>query len=185
MIEKDTIAGIDAEGLSVIHHDPVRVELGYGVRAARVERRSFLLRNLLHQAVQLAGAGLVETGFFLQAQDANGLQQAQGADCVYVCGVFRAFETHRHMAHGAQVIDLVWLSLLHDADEIAGVGQVAVVEFEVRVVDVWVLVDVVDAPSVEQAAPALDTVDDVALFEQKFGKIGAVLTSDAGYERDF
>ena len=45
--------------------------------------------------------------------------------------------------------------------------------------------DVVDALGVERAGAALDAVDDVAFFQQKFGQVGAVLPGDAGDEGDF
>ena len=61
-------------------------------------------------------------------------------------------------------VDLVWLRFLHDANQVAGVGQVAVVQLEVGVVNVRVLVDVVNALGVEQRSTALDAMDDVALF---------------------
>lgn len=48
-----------------------------------------------------------------------------------------------------------------------------------------VLVQVVYALGIEAAGPTFDAVDDVALFEQKFGKIRAVLASDAGNKGDF
>jgi hypothetical protein len=41
----------------------------------------------------------------------------------------------------------------------------------------------VDAMRVEQAGAAFDAVHHVALFEQQFGEIGAVLTGDAGDQR--
>jgi hypothetical protein len=68
------------------------------------------------------------------------------------------------VAHRAQVVDLVGLHLLHDADQVGAVGQVAVVQLEALVVDVRVLVQVVDAVGVEQAGAALDAVHRVALF---------------------
>jgi hypothetical protein len=43
---------------------------------------------------------------------------------------------------------------------------------------------VVDALGVEQRAAPLDAVDDVALVEQEFGQISAVLAGDPGDERD-
>jgi hypothetical protein len=43
----------------------------------------------------------------------------------------------------------------------------------------------VDPLSIERASAALDTVDDVAFFKQEFGKVRAVLASDAGNEGDF
>ena len=68
------------------------------------------------------------------------------------------------MALRAQVINFVWLGFLHYAHQIAGVSQVAVVQFEVGVVDVRILVDVVNPLGIKRAGPALDAVDDVAFF---------------------
>jgi len=53
---------------------------------------------------------------------------------------------------------------LHDANEVAGVAQVAIVQLEVGVLDVRILVDVVDSLSIERRRTALDTVDDIALL---------------------
>src|SRR5690554_6669451 len=48
-----------------------------------------------------------------------------------------------------------------------------------------VSVEVVDAVGVEQTGAALDAMDDVALVEQEFGQVGAVLAGDAGNEGNF
>ncbi len=42
-------------GLAVIDGDPVGVELGDGVRAARIEGRGFRLRYFLSQSVEFRG----------------------------------------------------------------------------------------------------------------------------------
>ena len=49
----------------------------------------------------------------------------------------------------------------------------------------WILVDALDAARVERGGPALDAVDDIALFEKKFGEIGAILAGNARDERNF
>ena len=89
------------------------------------------------------------------------------------------------MALGGQVVDLVRLHLLDDADQAGTVGQVAVVQDELAPGFVGVLVQVVDAVGVEQAGPALDAMHFVALVEQKFGQVGAVLPGDAGDQSHF
>jgi hypothetical protein len=165
VVEQHAVAGVDAVGLAVVDRDPVGVHLGHGVRAAGIEGGGFLLGDFLHQAVELAGAGLVEAGLLFQAADADGFQQSQGADAVGVGGVFGLFEAHRHVGLGGQVVDLVGLDLLDDAHQAGGVGQVTVVQGEGPVVDVRVLVQVVDAVGVEQAAAALDAVHFVALLQ--------------------
>ena len=55
MIEQDAVRGIHAVGLAVIDRNPVAIQLGDAVRRARVERRGFLLRHLLNQAVKFRG----------------------------------------------------------------------------------------------------------------------------------
>ncbi len=149
VVEQDAVTGIHAVGLAVVDRNPVGVELGHGVGAARVKRRGFFLGRFLHQAVEFAGRGLVKAGFLLQPQDADGFQNAQGAHAIYICCVFGAFKADRHVALGAKVVDFVWLRFLNDAGQVAAVAQVAVVQLESSVVYVRVLVDVVYALGVE------------------------------------
>ena len=151
-----------------------------GVGAARVEGGGFLLRGFLHQAEQLGGGSLVEAGFLFQAEDADGFEDAQRAQRIGVGGVFGFFEADRDVALRGEVVDFVGLHLLDDADEAGGIGEVAVVQDELAVVLVRILVQVVDAVGVEQGSAALDAVDFVALFQQEFGEVGAVLAGDAG-----
>ena len=128
----------------------------------------------------LARPRVILRGFLLQPQDANGFQNAQGAHAVHVSGVFGALKADSHMALRAQVVDLIRLRFLNDAGEVAAVAQVAIVQLEAGVVDVWVLVDVVYPLRVKGTGPALDAVHDVAFFQQEFGEITAVLAGDAG-----
>ena len=86
------------------------------------------------------------------------------------------------MALGAEVVDLVRPDLLEEVGELAGDGEVAVVEIDPRLGVVEVLVEVVDPVGVEGAGPADEAVDLVALAEQEFGQVGAVLAGDAGDE---
>ena len=106
----------------------------------------------------------------------------QGVD---IGGVFGGLEADGDVALRAEVVDLVGLGFLDDAHQVAGVGQVAVVQLEAGVFDVGVLVNVIDPLGVEQAGATLDAVHDVAFFEQEFGEVAAVLASDAGDEGDF
>ena len=123
MVKEHAIAGVHAITLAVINGDPVAVQLGDGVGTTGVEGRGFLLGNLLNQAVQLAGAGLINLGFLREAQHSNRLKNPQRAQRVTVSGVFGSLKTHRHVALSAEVIDLVRLDLLNDADQV-GAGSV-------------------------------------------------------------
>ncbi len=53
-------------------------------------------------------------------------------------------------------------------------------QLEVGVLDMRVLVDVINTVGIERTGSALDTVAGIAFFQQKFGKVGAVLTGDPG-----
>lgn len=84
------------------------------------------------------------------------------------------------MALGRQVVDLVGLDLLNYADEVGGVGQITVVQFEAYVFLVRILIQVVDAIGIEGRRSAFDAVNVVAFGEQKFGQIGSVLPRNTG-----
>ena len=185
VIEEDTVAGVDAVGLTVVDGNPVGVELGDGVGAARVEGGALLLRGFLHQAVEFGGAGLVEAALLFQAEDADGFEYAQGADAVGVGGVFGLFKADRDVALRGEVVDFVGLHLLNDADQAAGIGEVAVVQDELAIGLVLILLEVIDAVGVEERRATLDAVDFVAFVEEKLGEVGAVLAGDAGDEGDF
>ncbi|MOA16296.1 hypothetical protein D3C78_1365020 [compost metagenome] len=92
VVEQNTVTRIHTVGFTVVHGDPVRVQFCDSVRRARIERRGLFLRDFLHQAIQLRGGRLVETGFLLKAQEANGFQQTQRAHGINICGVFRGFK---------------------------------------------------------------------------------------------
>ncbi len=67
VIEEDTVAGIDAIGLTIVDGDPVGVEFGDGIRAARVEGGGFLLWSFLNKAVEFGCRCLIETGLLFKA----------------------------------------------------------------------------------------------------------------------
>ncbi len=183
MVEQDSVRGVDAIGLTVIHRDPVAVEFGDTVRRARIERRGLLLRDLLHKAVELRGRGLVKTRLLLHTEDADRLQEPQHADRVRIGGVFRALKRDTDMALGGEIINLGRPDLLHQADQIGRVRHVAVMHEERHVASVRVLIEMVDARGVERRRPPLDAVDRVAETKQVLSEISAVLPGDAGEER--
>ena len=56
MVEENTIAGVDTIGLTVVHRNPVSVELGNTIRTSWIKRSGLLLGNLLHKAKQFRSA---------------------------------------------------------------------------------------------------------------------------------
>ena len=84
------------------------------------------------------------------------------------------------MALRGQVVHLVGLYLLQDADQPERFVEVAVVQRDP--VGVRRLVQVVDAVPLQLARSAHEAVDFVALLEQQFGQVRPVLSGDSGDE---
>ena len=81
-----------------------------------------------------------------------------------------------------EIVDLVWLGLLNNADDIGRVGDIPIMElkrnaFLVRVVD-----EMVNALGVEGGRTALHAVDDISFRKKKLGEIRAILSGCAGDE---
>jgi hypothetical protein len=82
-------------------------------------------------------------------------------------GVLGLFKADGHVALRGEVVDLIGLNLLNDANQIGAVGQVAVVQNETLILLVRVLVEVIDAVCIEERGAALDAVHLIALGEQQ------------------
>jgi hypothetical protein len=149
MVEEDTVGGVDAIRFPVVHRDPIAIELGNGVGAARVKGGVFILRYGLHFTVQFARGSLVEAGLARQPKDSDGLKQPERTHAVRIPSVFRRLEAHLHMALGTQIVDLVRLCLLQYADQVRRVRQIAVVQEEAGIRHVRVGVEVVHPLRVE------------------------------------
>ena len=107
------------------------------------------MRTLLYLANHLRGRSLVEACSSFEAQDPDGFQQAQRAQCVGVCDVLRCLERHTDVALGCEVIDFVRLHLLHDPNQVGGIRQVAIVQMHPHAFLMGVLVEVVDPVGIE------------------------------------
>ena len=94
------------------------------------------------------------------------------------------------MALGAEVVDLIGLHLFDDALQVAAVREIAVMKSEAWRLScgislVGILIEVIDAGGVEGGGAAFDAVYGVALLQEEFREIGAVLAGDPSDERLF
>src|SRR5690606_8594706 len=80
VIEQDAVARVYPVGLSVIHRDPVRVDLRGRVRRARIERRRLALRRLDDAPEHLRRGRLIEARMAGEPADPDGLEQTQRAE---------------------------------------------------------------------------------------------------------
>src|SRR6185436_1769524 len=78
VIEENARTGEEGVALAVVDRDVVAVDFRDAVRAARVERCRFALRDLAHLTEHFARRRLVETD--APVDQANGLEHARNAD---------------------------------------------------------------------------------------------------------
>ena len=175
VVEQDAGRGVQPEALAVVHGHAVRVELGRGVRRARIERRALVLHRLLDQPVHLRRRGLVETA--RRPRDADRLEQVDGTQSGHRAGEQRLLPARRDEGLRRQVVCLVRLHVLHDPDQAREVEQVAVHQLHLleHAEPAQALVDAVGGGGAPGQAD-----DAIAFLEQQGREIGAVLSGDAG-----
>src|SRR5262249_31472474 len=132
----------------------------------------FLLRRLLHFAEHLAATSLVEADA-LGVEKPNRLQDARHADGREFARQYGLLPTGRHERHGREVVDLFRPHLSKDVDDGQLVEQVGLVESNL-VAQMANALEILGAGSTDNA------VDLIALVEEPFGQVAAVLPSDAG-----
>ena len=86
------------------------------------------------------------------------------------------------MALRCEIVNLVRLHRLNDADQVRRIRHIAVVDLKIRIRDMRILVDVVDARRVERRRAPLYAMNDIPLAQQELGKICAILSGDSGNE---
>ncbi len=180
MVEQDAAGAKDVVALAVVHRHPVRIEFGHAIGAARVERCAFNLRNGLHLAKHLGGAGLVKAD--LGVDQANGFEQVEAANAGDLRGGAGLVKGHAHKALCSQVVNFAGLDLLHKGNAGAQVCQVVFDQMQIGVV---LDAQFFDAPEVYGTGAAVGAVNVVALGEQQLRKICAVLACDAGDDGGF
>jgi hypothetical protein len=84
------------------------------------------------------------------------------------------------MALGSQTIDFVRLNIVDQMAELPGIAQVSIVEKKTGPGFMRVDIQMVNAPGIEGAGPAHQTMHFVPLGQEKLGQITAVLSGDPG-----
>ena len=76
-------------------------------------------------------------------------RSAERAEPVGVRRVFRRLKRHQHVRLGGEIIDFVGLRLLHDADDVGGVGHVAIFRSKATPFLVRIVIEMIDPRGVE------------------------------------
>src|SRR5262249_60947905 len=173
--EQDARAAEHPVALAVVDRDEVPVDLGDTIGAARMERRRFTLRRLPRLAEHLARRRLVEANP-PGIKQPDRLEDASDADGGILSGKHWLLPARRHEAHGGEVVDLVGAHGAEDIDEGELIEQVGLVQLDAAL-------QMGDALEVLGARTANDAVDLIALVEEQFSQIAAVLARDDGDDR--
>lgn len=80
VVEQYAVASVHPVRLTVVDCDPVGIELGYSIRRARIEGRSFRLRRFNNLSIELGRRGLVEADDFLEATCTDGIKETEGPE---------------------------------------------------------------------------------------------------------
>ena len=185
MVEQNAVAGIHSETLTVIDRNPIAVKLGHGIRGTRIKRCGFALRRFLNQAKQFGSRSLIKTGLFLQAAGTDSLQKPERPQSVGIGGIFRTIPRNLNMRLCRQIINLVRLNLLDQAQDIRGIRQIAVMQLQPGVFVMTVLIKMINPRCIERRSTALHAVNLISLFQQQLGKIRTVLPSNSSNKRFF
>ncbi len=178
MVEQDAARSEDAVALAVVDRHPVRIELGDAVGAARIEGRRLRLRDGLHLAEHLRGGGLVETD--LRVDDADRLQEVHRAPARDVERGQRLLERDADEALRREIVNLVGLRLLDEADRAREVRQVILDQMQVGMPD---RAHFGETPEIDRARPTERAVDRVTLRKQQLRQVCPILAGDAGDDR--
>src|SRR5262249_24098282 len=87
------------------------------------------------------------------------------------------------MALSREIVNLVGLALLDQADQVGGIGKVAIVHKKSRLVLVRVNIEVIYARGIERGRSTFDAMHYVPFFQQEAGQMGAVLSRNARNQR--
>ena len=118
MVEQNAAGRVHPVRLAVIDCNPVRIQLGYAIWAARVKRCRFVLRRDVCFAKQFRGRSLVIASLLFQTENAYCFKYAQCSKSVGIGRVFRRLKAHSDMALGSQTIDFVGLHKIDKAQDI-------------------------------------------------------------------
>ena len=132
VVEEDAAAAEHIVGLAVLLDNPEAVELGHGIGAVGMEGGVLVLRNFLHLAIELGGAGLIDAAGLLQVAGTHGLEHTEHTGGIDIGRELGRVKADLHVALGGEIVDLVRFNLVNNFYYRHGVAQVCVMQVKVR-----------------------------------------------------
>src|SRR5262249_650372 len=88
------------------------------------------------------------------------------------------------MALSREIVNLVGLVLLNQADNVGGICKVAIVHEKSRVVLVWINIETIYTRCIERRRSTFHAMHYVPFFQQEAGQMGTVLPRNSRNQRD-
>src|SRR5690606_21098657 len=125
MVKEDAAGGMQVKAFAVIDRDPMAIQFGHTIGAARIERRVFILAFGLDKTKHFTGRGLIKARF--RRELANGFEQVGYAQPVHDTGRHRLIPRAAHKALRTKVVDFLRPGFDYGALDGACVREVAFV----------------------------------------------------------
>ncbi len=168
VVEENAVGNKEVIGFAVIDGVPVSGDFGDGVGTAGIEGCQLTLRRF-GSSEHLRGASLIEAHLTTGVMHviADGIEETQRASGDRIGGVFGVFKRDFDVRLRPEIVDFVGLGDFENAAKASRISEIAVMEIKAATGLMGVLIDVVDATSVEAGTAADDAVDGVTFSEEK------------------
>ena len=161
---------------------PVRVHFCRRVRAAWLKNGRFALRRR-RRAVHFRTRRLVEASLGPASPDR--FEKPHGSQSRNVTGIFWNIKTDFDVALRRQMVHLLRRQAVNQIQNPFGAGQITVMKEQLCSRVIGILINVIDARSIERAGAPDDPVDFIPFRKQKLRQVRAVLACDSRDERTF
>ena len=175
MVEGNRGAAEGVVALAIVDHHPMGEKLGNAIRAARIERRRFQLRDCLDLAEHLGGRSLEQLGSArILPEHLEDVERAHGVGLGRIDGLL---ERGPDEALCGKIVKLVRHHLQDFATDVRIFDQVEIVQRDlVENVEFTKPAKIIDSYASDPA------MDGIAFVQQQSREIGAILTRDSGDE---
>jgi hypothetical protein len=85
-----------------------------------------------------------------------------------------------HVTLRGKIVNLVWPHVLDHMEQAARIGHISVMQAKMHVGIMGILIEVIDAASIEQRSAPLNSMHFISLGEQEFSQVRTILSCNTG-----
>jgi hypothetical protein len=180
VVEEDAARAENIVTFTIVDRDPMGIELGHPIGAARMKRGLFVLGDGLDLAEHFGGGGLIIPD--PRIDQANGLQEIERTDTGDFGGGDGLVKGDTDKALRGQIVDLIRFGVPQQADRGGKIGEIVFHQMQIRVA---IDTQFGYSPEIHRAGASIGPKNAIVLLKEKLRQIGAVLPGDAGDQSGF